>query len=125
MEWATLLFFAGLFVIMQGMTELGLIDYIGRQTSKAVLSVEPSHRVRATAGAGEAPVAHAKPRPPLDRPAAQLAAAIVLILWVCAIASAFIDNIPLTAAMVPVIVQLGCAAMHARRASSVRLRRRP
>ena len=52
MEWATLLFFAGLFVIMQGMTELGLIDYIGRQTSGGAIR-GTSHRVRATAG-GEA-----------------------------------------------------------------------
>jgi Na+/H+ antiporter NhaD/arsenite permease-like protein len=32
--------------------------------------------------------------------------AICLILWVSALFSAFVDNIPLTATMVPVIVQL-------------------
>ena len=31
-EWGTLLFFAGLFVLMEGLAELGLIDFIGRIT---------------------------------------------------------------------------------------------
>lgn len=40
---------------------------------------------------------------PTDR---RLMVAIVLILWVSAFASAFIDNIPYTTTMIPVIVQL-------------------
>lgn len=31
-EWGTLLFFAGLFVLMEGLAELGLIDFIGNVT---------------------------------------------------------------------------------------------
>ena len=31
-EWGTLLFFAGLFVLMEGLGELGLIDFIGNVT---------------------------------------------------------------------------------------------
>lgn len=31
-EWGTLLFFAGLFVLMEGLAELGLIDFIGNLT---------------------------------------------------------------------------------------------
>ena len=31
-EWGTLLFFAGLFVLMEGLGELGLIDFIGEVT---------------------------------------------------------------------------------------------
>ena len=31
-EWGTLLFFAGLFVLMEGLAELGLIDFIGQVT---------------------------------------------------------------------------------------------
>ena len=31
-EWGTLLFFAGLFVLMEGLGELGLIDFIGKVT---------------------------------------------------------------------------------------------
>ena len=36
----------------------------------------------------------------------RLMVAILLLLWVSAIASAFIDNIPYTATMVPVVIQL-------------------
>ena len=31
-EWGTLLFFAGLFVLMEGLAELGLMDFIGEIT---------------------------------------------------------------------------------------------
>lgn len=31
-EWGTLLFFAALFVLMEGLAELGLIDFIGNTT---------------------------------------------------------------------------------------------
>ena len=36
----------------------------------------------------------------------RLAAAVLIILWVSAIASAFIDNIPYTATMIPVVMQI-------------------
>lgn len=81
MEWATLLFFAALFVLMKSLEELGLIDFIGETTADIIESVPP--------GRG------------------RLAVAVVLIMWVSAIVSAFIDNIPYTAALVPVIVRLG------------------
>jgi len=54
-EWSTLLFFAALFVLMEALSELGLIDWIGRQTENVILSV------------GEE---------------ARLAVAILIILWV-------------------------------------------
>ena len=31
-EWGTLLFFAGLFVLMEGLAELGLMEFIGKVT---------------------------------------------------------------------------------------------
>ena len=31
-EWGTLLFFAGLFVLMEGLAELGLMEFIGNIT---------------------------------------------------------------------------------------------
>ena len=31
-EWGTLLFFAGLFVLMEGLAELGLMEFIGQIT---------------------------------------------------------------------------------------------
>lgn len=78
-EWSTLLFFAALFVLMEALSELGLIEWIGRQTVNVILSV------------GEG---------------ARLAVAILIILWVSALASAFVDNIPLTTMMVKIVISL-------------------
>ena len=36
----------------------------------------------------------------------RLGAAVLIILWVSAVASAFIDNIPYTATMIPVVLQI-------------------
>lgn len=78
-EWSTLLFFAALFVLMESLAELGLIDWIGTQTENVILSVNEESR---------------------------LAVAILIILWVSAIASAFVDNIPLTTMMIKVSISL-------------------
>ncbi|XP_024899286.1 P protein [Pteropus alecto] len=78
-EWATLLFFAALFVLMEALAHLHLIEYVGEQTTSLIKMV------------------------PEDR---RLAAAIVLVLWVSATASSLIDNIPFTATMVPVLLNL-------------------
>ncbi|CAC5387227.1 P protein [Mytilus coruscus] len=77
-EWATLIFFAALFVLMEALKELGLIDEIGKAVGDII------------GNAG-------------DR---KLLVAVLLILWVSAFASSFIDNIPYTTAMIPVLVQL-------------------
>ncbi|KAM6180879.1 P protein [Erethizon dorsatum] len=78
-EWATLLFFAALFVLMEALAHLHLIEYIGEQTALLIKMV------------------------PEDR---RLAAAIVLVMWVSALASSLIDNIPFTATMIPVLLSL-------------------
>lgn len=78
-EWATLLFFAALFVLMEALTELGLIGWIGLQTENVILSVGEESR---------------------------LAVAILIILWVSALASAFVDNIPLTTMMIKIVIAL-------------------
>lgn len=78
-EWSTLLFFAALFVLMESLSELGLIDWIGTQTENVILTVDEESR---------------------------LAVAILIILWVSAIASAFVDNIPLTTMMIKVSISL-------------------
>lgn len=44
-EWSTLLFFAALFVLMEALSELGLIDWIGRQTENVILSVGEESRL--------------------------------------------------------------------------------
>lgn len=79
-EWETLIFFSCLFVLMECLSELGLVELVGDITASLIEKVP----------AGDS----------------RLAVAIVLIVWVSAIVSAFIDNIPYTAAMVPVIVQV-------------------
>jgi Na+/H+ antiporter NhaD/arsenite permease-like protein len=73
-EWPTLVFFIGLFMVIAGAEETGLIQVIAnfvRDVSKG-----------------------------------NLTAAIIIVLWVSAIASAFIDNIPFTATMLPIIAFL-------------------
>ncbi|KAG5886996.1 hypothetical protein JTB14_024214 [Gonioctena quinquepunctata] len=78
-EWSTLLFFASLFIMMEALTRLGLIGWVGEQTESMVTSFSPNSR---------------------------LAAAIALILWVSALASAFVDNLPLTSMMIRIAVNL-------------------
>jgi Na+/H+ antiporter NhaD/arsenite permease-like protein len=65
---------------MEALSRLGLIAWIGRQTETLVLAV-PNEGSR-------------------------LAVAVILILWVSAFASAFVDNIPLTTMMIRVVTSL-------------------
>lgn len=73
-EWSTLLFFATLFIMMEGLGILGIIDTLG----SIVISIIEI------------------PGSPLLR----LIFAITLILWLSSFMSAFIDSIPYTTAMV-------------------------
>ncbi len=82
-EWTTLLFFAGLFVLVHSLQYLGVINFIGEYVEKAI-QFFPN---------GEGGII-------------RLSAAILIILWVSAFASAFIDNIPYTATMIPIILQI-------------------
>lgn len=70
-DWSTLIFFAGLFVIISGAEEAGMIGLL----SNAALGI--------TGG---------DPR-----------ATFFLIIWMSAIASSFVDNIPFAATMIPLI----------------------
>ena len=83
-EWTTLLFFAGLFVLVHALQYLGVISFIGEYVTKGI-------ELFGTDEKGDV---------------VRLAAAILIILWVSAIASAFIDNIPYTATMIPVVLQI-------------------
>jgi len=78
-EWSTLLFFAGLFIFVEGLKLMGLIRFIGDSVANLIMLADKDN---------------------------QLLVAIVIILWVSAFASAFIDNIPYTTTMIPVIIQL-------------------
>ena len=73
-EWPTLFFFIGLFMLVAGVIEIGLIDAIAATIQQV------------TGGA--------------------LAATSLLMLWISAVLSAIIDNIPYTATMIPVVAQL-------------------
>lgn len=44
-EWSTLLFFAALFILMEALSELGLIEWIGSMTENIILSVSPESRL--------------------------------------------------------------------------------
>lgn len=78
-EWSTLLFFTALFILMESLAKLGLIDWIGGQTENIILAVNEE---------------------------ARLAVAILIILWVSALVSAFVDNIPLTTMMIRICISL-------------------
>ena len=81
-EWTTLIFFAGLFVLIHSLQHLGVIEWIGFQVESAIEYFHVDY---------------------------QFVAALVIILWVSAIASAFIDNIPYTITMIPVVLQISAS----------------
>ncbi|MDP4093794.1 MAG: ArsB/NhaD family transporter [Bacillota bacterium] len=74
-EWKTILFFAGLFVLVGGIKASGIINLLAR----GVIDISGGNTVLMT----------------------------LAILWVAAIASAFIDNIPFVATMIPLIQDVG------------------
>jgi Na+/H+ antiporter NhaD/arsenite permease-like protein len=76
-EWATLFFLLGLFVMVGALEETGALD----EVTEAIASVTDGDRVAELLG----------------------------ILWVSAIGSGLVDNIPFTAAMIPVVDPLGGA----------------
>lgn len=75
-EWTVLLFFAALFVMVGGVDASGLLDLVG--SLLASYAREPGH----------------------------LLATAILLMWVAAILSAVIDNIPFTVTMIPIVAAL-------------------
>ncbi|MGV8907336.1 MAG: SLC13 family permease [Acetobacterium sp.] len=74
-EWKTIFFFIGLFILVGGLEATGVIQTLAGQ----VLSLTGGDLFMTT----------------------------IAILWVSAIASAFIDNIPFVATMIPMILEMG------------------
>ncbi|WML43161.1 ArsB/NhaD family transporter [Neobacillus sp. PS3-40] len=74
-EWPTIFFFIGLFVLVSGLIETGVISLLADYSMSLT-----GGNVKSTS---------------------------ILILWVSAIASAFIDNIPFVATMIPMIKEMG------------------
>lgn len=73
-EWSTIVFFVGLFVVVGGLQESGVIDKLA-----AVL-------MNATQG--------------------NLVMTMIIVLWVSAIVSSFLDNIPFVATLIPLILTM-------------------
>ncbi|MDI3547271.1 MAG: hypothetical protein PWR10_923 [Halanaerobiales bacterium] len=76
-EWPTIFFFAGLFVLVGGLEKVGIIDWLARST----LNITKGHFILTT----------------------------LFLLWVSALASTIIDNIPFVATMIPLIHAIGQA----------------
>ncbi|MES9925603.1 MAG: ArsB/NhaD family transporter [Candidatus Thiodiazotropha endolucinida] len=75
-NWSVLFFFAGLFIIVGGVESSGLLDLFGHKL--AMLAEDP----------------------------AMLMLTGLLLMWVAAILSAVVDNIPFTVTMIPIILGL-------------------
>lgn len=74
-EWTTIFFFVGLFIVVSGLVETGIISNLARSAMEFT-----GGDIKVTA---------------------------ILILWLSAIASAFVDNIPFVATMIPMIQDMG------------------
>jgi len=74
-EWVTIFFFAGLFVLVGGLVEVGIIKSLA------------TGMIRITGG--------------------NLISTSFIMLWGAGLASAFVDNIPLVATMIPLVQDLG------------------
>ena len=80
-EWGALLFFAGLFVMVGGLEAMGYLEAIANMIFD---------------GFGPDGSVHNSP-----------VVLVIVLIWVSAIASAIVDNIPFCAAMLPVIQEIG------------------
>jgi Na+/H+ antiporter NhaD/arsenite permease-like protein len=76
-EWTTLFFFIGLFILVEALVEVGIIEVVAQAA------------LRLTDG--------------------NLQMTSILLIWLSAVASGVVDNIPYTATMIPVVENLGKA----------------
>lgn len=76
-EWSTLMFFFALFIVMEVMAKLGLIQFMGKQVTN-LIDLIPDGQMRSIG-------------------------AITIILWASGLASACIDNVPFTSMMIKVL----------------------
>jgi Na+/H+ antiporter NhaD/arsenite permease-like protein len=74
-EWGTIFFFVGLFVVVSGLVETGVIAMLAQKA--------------------------------MELTDGNIVATSMLILWLSAIASAFVDNIPFVATMIPMVQEMG------------------
>lgn len=83
-EWDMLLFFAAMFIMIEASAEIGMISMIGGWLESAIRATPPASRT---------------------------IVAIQILLWVSAVISGVLDNIPYTITMVPVIEYLAFAGL--------------
>lgn len=74
-DWAMLFFFVGLFILVAGIVEVGIVDAL----ATGILGVTGGHP----------------------------AVSSMIVIWLSALASGIIENIPYTAAMIPFVERLG------------------
>ena len=74
-EWQTIFFFVGLFMVVGGVEQAGLLERIGQRVT--------------------------------DASGGDLTAATMLVIWPGALLSGIVDNIPYTAATIPVVEEVG------------------
>ena len=92
-EWGALLFFAGLFVMVGGLEAMGYLEAV------AHWMFEHFGPDAVTGDDGITSYAWKSSRDPV--------VLVIVLIWVSAIASAIVDNIPFCAAMLPVIQEIG------------------
>ena len=78
-EWTTIMFFVGLFVVVGGMEKVGIITALA------------NFLIDATAG--------------------QMILTMLILLWVSAIVSSILDNIPFVATVIPIILTMGASGI--------------
>lgn len=78
-EWTTIIFFTGLFIVVGGLQETGIIQILANKL--------------------------------MDATDGRLALTLVVILWVSAIVSSFLDNIPFVATLIPLILTMQSSGM--------------
>eukprot|EP00392_Amoebophrya_sp_AT5.2_P017170 g17493.t1 len=78
-EWDVLLFFASLFVLVESLAELGLIRMVGDLIGQVIRNIDGANR---------------------------LSVAMVLILWVSSMGSAFLESLPYTTTMCYLLLAL-------------------
>ena len=76
LEWSVLVFFAGLFIIVGGVEASGLLELIGQSLVEEAMSPD------------------------------RLLITCLLLMWIAALLSAVVDNIPFTVTMIPIITSL-------------------
>ncbi|MBN2509684.1 MAG: ArsB/NhaD family transporter [Spirochaetales bacterium] len=74
-EWGTIFFFIGLFILVEGLVELGVVEFLAAKS--------------------------------LEITKGDLGRTSILLLWVSGVFSAFVDNIPYVATMIPLIKNIG------------------